>query len=43
MGFKSVGLAPDDNTYATGKLRYDPKTGLVVPKKTSKRYQKEYE
>ena len=43
MGFKSVGLAREDNTYATGKLRYDPKTGLVVPKKTAKRYQKEYE
>jgi hypothetical protein len=34
---------PHDDSYGTGKLRYDPKTGLVVPKKTSKRYKDEYE
>jgi hypothetical protein len=28
--------------YGTGQLRYDPKTGLVVPKKTSNKYQHEY-
>ena len=42
MGFASKPLAPHDNSYATGQLRYDPKTGLVMPKKTAKKYQHEY-
>ena len=28
--------------YGTGQMRYDPKTGLVAPRRTSKKFQHEY-
>ena len=34
---------PHKENYGTGKLRYDPKTGLVVAKNLSKKYKQEYE
>ena len=34
---------PHKKNYGTGQLHYNPKTGLVVAKNTSKKYQKEYE
>ena len=34
---------PHKENYGTGKLRYDPKTGLVVAKNNSKNYKQEYE
>ena len=29
-------------SYGTGRMRYDPKTGLVAPRRTSKKFQHEY-
>ena len=40
FGFVSI---PHKENYGTGKLRYDPKTGLVVAKNLSKKYKQEYE
>ena len=40
FGFVSI---PHKENYGTGKVRYDPKTGLVVAKNLSKKYKQEYE
>ena len=40
FGFVSI---PHKENYGTGKLRYDPRTGLVVAKNLSKKYKQEYE